>query len=53
MDPEATQVKDDLRERLEELRDTLLAGNLTGVKGLLPKVEKAHRTFRTGSERGG
>jgi uncharacterized protein len=46
MDPEVTKVTEDLRERLEELRDTLLAGNVTEAKEMLPKVEEAYRRCR-------
>src|SRR6202011_1254175 len=43
MDPDATQATEDLRERLEELRDALLADNLTEGQEMLPKVEDAYR----------
>jgi uncharacterized membrane protein YraQ (UPF0718 family) len=46
MNPEATSVTEDLRERLEDLRDALLAGNVTEAKELLPKVEEAYRRCR-------
>jgi hypothetical protein len=46
MDPEVTQATEDLRERLEELRDALLANNLAEVKEMLPNVEKAYRRCR-------
>jgi uncharacterized protein len=46
MDPEATKVTVELRERLEELRDALLANDLTQAKGLLSKVEVAYRDCR-------
>jgi hypothetical protein len=46
MDPEATKVTEDLRERLEDLRDALLADNLTEAKGLVDKVEQAYRKCR-------
>jgi hypothetical protein len=46
MDPEVTQATEDLRERLEELRDALLAGNLAESKELVPKVEDAYRKCR-------
>jgi hypothetical protein len=46
MDPEVTQVTEDLRERLEELRDALLADHLAEAKEMLPKVEKAYRRCR-------
>jgi uncharacterized protein len=42
MDADVTQVTEDLRERLEDLRDALLAGNLTEAKAMLPKVEEAY-----------
>jgi hypothetical protein len=50
MDPEVTKVIEDLRERLEELRDALLAGNLTEAKETLPKVEEAYRHCRAAYE---
>ena len=47
MDPEVTQVTEDLRERLEDLRDALLADNLSEAKDdHLPKVEEAYRRCR-------
>jgi uncharacterized protein len=46
MDTNITQVTEDLRERLEELRDALLADNLAEAKGLLRKVEAAYRKCR-------
>jgi len=45
MDPKVTKMED-LRERLEELRDALLADNLTEAKGMVPKVEEAYRRCR-------
>jgi uncharacterized protein len=46
MSPEVTKVTEDLRERLEELRDALLAGDLTAARQMLPKVEEAYRRCR-------
>jgi hypothetical protein len=46
MDPEATTVTNDLRERLEDLRDALLANDLTQARALLPAVEDAYRRCR-------
>jgi uncharacterized membrane protein YraQ (UPF0718 family) len=46
LDPEAAQLAEDLRERLEEVRDALLAGELAEAKGMLPKVEAAYRQCR-------
>jgi hypothetical protein len=46
MDSEVTKVTEDLRERLEELRDALLAGNLGEAKEMLPKVEQAYQRCR-------
>ena len=46
-DAEAAQATEDLRERLEELRDALLANNLAEAKEMLPKVEKAYRRCRS------
>ena len=42
IDPEMSQATEDLRERLEELRDALLADNLSDAKEMLPKVEQAY-----------
>jgi hypothetical protein len=49
-DAEATQVTEDLRERLEELRDALLAGELTEARGMVPRVEEAYRRCRAAYE---
>jgi hypothetical protein len=46
MDPAASQATEDLRERLEELRDALLADDLAKAKELLVPVEEAYRTCR-------
>ena len=46
LDPDATTAAEDLRERLEDLRDALLADDLNGAKEMLPKVEKAYRRCR-------
>lgn len=46
MDPEVGKITEDLRERLEDLRDALLADDLTKAKELLPIVEKAYGKFR-------
>ena len=46
IDPEATQATEDLRERLEDMRDALLANHLAEAKANLPTVEKAYRTCR-------
>jgi uncharacterized membrane protein YraQ (UPF0718 family) len=46
MDTNVTQVTEDLRERLEELRDALLADELAGAKKMLPKVEAAYQKCR-------
>jgi hypothetical protein len=35
-----------VRERLEGMRDALLAGDLAAAKGVVPKVEGAYRTCR-------
>jgi uncharacterized membrane protein YraQ (UPF0718 family) len=50
MDPEMTQITEDLRERLEELRDALLANDLAGARGMLTKVEDAYRRCRAAYE---
>lgn len=44
--PETARVTDDLRERLEELRDAMLAGEVDKGRGLLPVVEAAYRKCR-------
>ena len=46
MDPEVGKITEDLRERLEDLRDALLADDLAKAKELLPIVEKAYGKFR-------
>jgi uncharacterized membrane protein YraQ (UPF0718 family) len=46
LNPEITQCTEDLRERLEDVRDALLAGDRSQAKGLLPKVEEAYRKCR-------
>jgi predicted MarR family transcription regulator len=47
MDKEVTNITEDLRERLEDLRDALLADNLNEAREMLPKVEEAYRRCRT------
>ncbi len=47
MDPGVTQVTEDLRERLEELRDALLADNIDEARKMLPRVEEAYRKCRS------
>lgn len=49
-DPEVTKATEDLRERLEELRDALLADNLPEAKGQVPRVEAAYRRCRAAYE---
>ena len=53
IDPEVTQVTEDLRERLEDLRDALLANDLRLARETVPKVEEAYRkcraTYKTAS----
>ncbi|MDB5309290.1 MAG: hypothetical protein JWO38_3492 [Gemmataceae bacterium] len=46
LDAAAAATADDLRERLEELRDALLAGNGAEAKELVRKVEAAYRHCR-------
>lgn len=46
MDPEAGHATEDLRERLEELRDALLADDVAKAKELLVPVEAAYRKCR-------
>jgi uncharacterized protein len=50
MEAEVAQVTEDLRERLEEVRDALLAGNLSEAKEMLPKLEEAYRRCRAAYE---
>lgn len=46
MDAEAGNATEDLRERLEDLRDALLEDDLAKAKGLLTTVEEAYRKCR-------
>lgn len=46
MDPETSKATEDLRERLEELRDALLENDLARAKELLGPVEEAYRRCR-------
>ncbi|MFO0878232.1 MAG: permease [Gemmataceae bacterium] len=46
MDPEVGKATEDLRERLEELRDALLADDLVAARDLLVPVEEAYRKCR-------
>jgi hypothetical protein len=46
LDPGAAKLAEDLRERLEEVRDALLADDVAEAKNLLPAVETAHRRCR-------
>jgi hypothetical protein len=46
MDADVASATEDLRERLEELRDALLAGDTDVAKNLLPKVEGSYRGYR-------
>jgi uncharacterized protein len=46
LDPEAGKLTEDLRERLEDLRDALLAGKVQEAKGIVPTVEAAYRACR-------
>lgn len=45
-DPEKTAIVEDLRERIEDLRDALLAGDQSQVLELIPVVEAAYRKCR-------
>jgi hypothetical protein len=47
MDATASKAAEDLRERLEELRDALLADDLDKARELLGPVEAAHRDCRS------
>lgn len=56
MDAESSKATEDLRERLEDLRDALLENDLAKAKDLLPTVEEAYRKCRAAygpGERGG
>ncbi|AWM36609.1 putative permease [Gemmata obscuriglobus] len=44
---EQARSADDLRERLEEVRDALLANDATVAESALPALERAYRTCRT------
>jgi len=46
MDPKVGKITEDLRERLEDLRDALLADDLAKAKELLTIVEKTYSKFR-------
>ncbi|QJW97048.1 permease [Frigoriglobus tundricola] len=46
MDATAGAATEDLRERLEELRDALLAGDKPTAKAVLPKLDAAYRKCR-------
>jgi uncharacterized membrane protein YraQ (UPF0718 family) len=46
MEPQITTLTEDLRERLEDLRDALLAGEVNEARAMLPVVEGAHRKCR-------
>jgi hypothetical protein len=46
IDPTATQVTEDLRERLEDLRDALLAGKLDRAKAMIWTVQEAYQKCR-------
>lgn len=46
MDAETSKATEDLRERLEELRDAILANDLAKAKELLTPVEEAYRKCR-------
>jgi hypothetical protein len=46
LDPGAAAKAEDLRERLEEVRDALLAGDRDGAKARVPAAEAAYRECR-------
>ncbi|MGL4553283.1 MAG: permease, partial [Gemmataceae bacterium] len=48
LDPEVGKATEDLRERLEEMRDALLADDLGTARGLILPVEDAYRKCRDG-----
>jgi uncharacterized membrane protein YraQ (UPF0718 family) len=47
-DPETTRMADELRERVEEMRDLLIAGDSLGARGMISRVDSASRSLRTG-----
>jgi uncharacterized membrane protein YraQ (UPF0718 family) len=47
LDPEHAKTAEDVRERLEDVRDALLASKLQEAKDLLKDVEAAHRKCRS------
>jgi hypothetical protein len=53
MDHETSKATEDLRERLEDLRDALLADELDKAKEFLPAVEEAYRKCRDQYQSGG
>lgn len=53
MDPETSKATEDLRERLEELRDALLENDLGKAKELLTPVEETYRKCRDRYRPGG
>ncbi len=53
LDAGTGRTTEDLRERLEDLRDALLADRLDDAKGLLPPVEEAYRQCRSCYQVGG
>jgi len=46
MDPDTGKATEDLREQMEELRDALLADDMSKAKESLPAVEEAYRNFK-------
>jgi uncharacterized protein len=46
LDPEGSKLAEELRDRLEEMRDALLAGNLSAALEALPAVEAAYQKTR-------
>jgi hypothetical protein len=46
LDPQARQVAEDLRERLEQLRDALLQQRLDDARAAVPQVEDSYRVCR-------
>lgn len=53
MGPEQGEAAEELRERLEEMRDALLAGDLPQARGLIRPVEEEYRKCRGAYQRAG
>ncbi|MBM4095270.1 MAG: hypothetical protein FJ261_00675 [Planctomycetes bacterium] len=47
-DPETARMADEFRERVEEMRDLLIAGDNLGAREMISRVDSASRSLRTG-----